>query len=437
MQDTMLRQNIIITERCQSLRQLGRNALRGKWRNGIMTMIVFVLCMTLPVLIFNQLFGMNMANYLTTEGYTYNMDAELYQQMYNALPQMSILSSVWVLLISGPMTLGLMIYFLASFRGHNVMVKDVFLGFERFGKALGLFLFQSLFIFLWTLLFIVPQRDDSYMDGIPVLIVLAGVLILTLLYYPSAGLMIARAMEEAKEKLPPSDSARRPMKTFSDGYSIFLTLFAVFVLIASANGWWTTFDYVFSGRWSRGLHLYSAWAALFVLTVTLCCVILIRHTLGCLEKRLSTGGRTVARLVGSLIGYVAVFFLIFSILGMVGVDTKVLLASAGVVSIAVGMGSQSMASDLLAGFFMMLEGSIHVGDQVTVGGSRETATGKVVDMGVRTIKILEETGNLVTMNNSKATPIKNLSQGRELPESEDKPEDKPEKKQENGSQKAD
>ena len=156
MQDTMLRQNIIITERCQSLRQLGRNALRGKWRNGIMTMILYILCMTLPVLIFNQLFGMNMANYLTTEGYTYNMDAELYQQMYNALPQMSILSSVWVLLISGPMTLGLMIYFLASFRGHNVMVKDVFLGFERFGKALGLFLFQSLFIFLWTLLFIVP-----------------------------------------------------------------------------------------------------------------------------------------------------------------------------------------------------------------------------------------------------------------------------------------
>ena len=166
-------------------------------------------------------------------------------------------------------------------------------------------------------------------------------------------------------------------------------------------------------------------------------MILIRHTLGCLEKRLSTGGRTVARLVGSLIGYVAVFFLIFCILGMVGVDTKVLLASAGVVSIAVGMGSQSMASDLLAGFFMMLGGSIHVGAQVTVGGSRESVTDKIVDMGVRTIKSLQETGNLVTMNNSKATPIKNLSQGRELPESEDKPEDKPEKKQENGSQKAD
>ena len=295
-----------------------------------------------------------------------------------------------------------------------------------------------------TLLYIVPQRVNSWAEGIPVLVVLAGVLILTLLYYPSAGLMIARAMEEAKEKLPPPDSAKRPMSTFSEGYSVFLTLFAIFVLITSANRWWTTFDYVFSGHWSKGLHLYSIWAVLFVLVVTSCCVLLIRSVLNGMEKRLSTRGRTVVRLARSLIGYVAAFFLIFSILSMLGVDTKVLLASAGVVSIAVGMGSQSMAADLLAGFFMMLEGSIHVGDQVTVGGPRENATGTVVDMGVRTIKVLEADGNLVTLNNSKATPIKNLSQGRELPESkdrpedkpEDKPENKPEKKQENGSQKA-
>ena len=229
------------------------------------------------------------------------------------------------------------------------------------------------------------------------------------------------------------------MAAFSDGYSVFLTVFAIFVLIAAANRWWTTFDYVFSGNWSKGLHLYSIWAALFIVVATSCCVLLVRSVLNALEKRLSTRGRTVTRLAGSLIGYAAVFFLIFSILSVFGVDTKVLLASAGIVSIAVGMGSQSMASDLLAGFFMMLEGSIHVGDQVSVGGYRENATGKVVDMGVRTIKILEENGNLATINNSKATPIKNLSQGRELPESEDKPEDKPESKPEskpeNGSPK--
>ena len=42
------------------------------------------------------------------------------------------------------------------FRRQIVGIGDVFLGFERYGKALGLFLFQGLFILLWSLLFIVP-----------------------------------------------------------------------------------------------------------------------------------------------------------------------------------------------------------------------------------------------------------------------------------------
>lgn len=156
MQDNMLGQNIIITERCRSLRQLGRNALRGKWKNAILAVIIAVIVIDLPRLIFDSLFGTNMANYFTQEGYTYNMDPEAFQQLYNSMPQSSILSSVWSLLITGPMMLGIMIYFLASFRGHDVVPRDVFLGFERFGKALGLILYQALFIFLWTLLFIVP-----------------------------------------------------------------------------------------------------------------------------------------------------------------------------------------------------------------------------------------------------------------------------------------
>lgn len=156
MQGNMMGQNIIITERCQSLRQLGRNALRGKWVQAIMAVVIYTLVMNVPVAIFDNLFGVNMANLVTDDGYTYDMDVEMYSQLYNSMPQTSILSSIWVILITGAMTLGLMIFFLAAFRGHNVVAKDVFLGFERFGKALGLLLYQMLFIFLWSLLFIVP-----------------------------------------------------------------------------------------------------------------------------------------------------------------------------------------------------------------------------------------------------------------------------------------
>ena len=112
MQETMVGQNIIITERCRSLRQLGRNALRGKWKSGIIAVIIYMIVMQLPVLIFNDLFGTNVANYLTDDGFTYNMDVEMYHQLYNSLPQTSALSGIWILLISGAMELGLMIYFL-------------------------------------------------------------------------------------------------------------------------------------------------------------------------------------------------------------------------------------------------------------------------------------------------------------------------------------
>ena len=54
MQGNMMGQNIIITERCQSLRQLGRNALRGKWVQAIMAVVIYTLVMNVPVAIFDK-----------------------------------------------------------------------------------------------------------------------------------------------------------------------------------------------------------------------------------------------------------------------------------------------------------------------------------------------------------------------------------------------
>jgi len=104
------------------------------------------------------------------------------------------------------------------------------------------------------------------------------------------------------------------------------------------------------------------------------------------------------------------------------VNTTTLLASAGVLSIAVGMGAQSMASDLLAGFFMMLEGSIHVGDHVSVSG----VTGDVTDMGIRTTEITDADGNVVILNNSHVGSVLNMSRKLELQEQEDDLESSPE-----------
>ena len=256
-----------------------------------------------------------------------------------------------------------------------------------------------------TLLFMVPDRPDSYTQAAYALLSLAALLLLGLLYYPKAGVYIARAMEEAEGKLPPDNGAAIPITVIADGYSTFLMLFSIAAMVASANGWWTTFDNVYGGEWSRGVHLYSLWAAMFTLAVTLCCEFLIRAVLRYFESRLSLRAKTVTRLANSLITYACCVFLIFCILGMFGVNTTALVASAGVVSIAVGMGAQSMAADLLAGFFMMLEGSVRVGDRVAVSG----VTGHVTDMGIRTTEITDDEGNVVILNNSKVSPVRNMS----------------------------
>ena len=156
MQDILVEQNIIITEPSRNLRALGRNARAGKWKTAIITVIVYLLCMTIPPLVFDSLFGVNLGNLFINDGYTYDIDVGLYAELYNTMPTYSILSGIYILLITGPLTLGLTMFFLAMFRKHKVETVDMFLGFEKFGKSLGLMLFQMLFIYLWSLLFIIP-----------------------------------------------------------------------------------------------------------------------------------------------------------------------------------------------------------------------------------------------------------------------------------------
>ena len=270
-----------------------------------------------------------------------------------------------------------------------------------------------------TLLYIMPERWSFHMNGSSVLLILAVLLLPALLYFPNAAVLGARAIEEAEGKLgSPAPGTGNPLMIFSDGYFVFLTLFAIVAWIASASGLWPAFDYVFNGRWSKGVNLFSLWAALFVLAVTLCVELLIRTALNRVESRLSLKSKTITRLAKSLVAYAVGIFLAFCILDMFGANTTALLASAGIISIAVGMGTQSFASDLLSGFFMMMEGNVHVGDHVSVAG----ITGHITDIGIRSTEITDEEGNVMILNNSQVSGVLNMSRKHERQELEDAPE---------------
>lgn len=150
MQENMMGHNIIITETSSNLRTLGRNALSGKWKFAILAYILYTLCTSVPTTIFNTFFGTNLNN--TQYGYESGMSVDTYSQIYNSAPEYSPISGVYILLVTGAFTLGMTIFFLALFRKQEVGIADIFLGFERFGKALGMLLYQGLFILLWSLI---------------------------------------------------------------------------------------------------------------------------------------------------------------------------------------------------------------------------------------------------------------------------------------------
>lgn len=149
------RRNIVIAEPSRNLRLLGRNALSGNWRVAIVSVFVFTLIVSVIPSVLNALFGVNLTD-IVDSGNTMGMDANMYSLYYSMMPTYCPISGIYIILVYGPMTLGLSLFFLAMFRRQIVEVSDIFLGFEKFGKAVGLIIFQYIFIFLWSLLFVIP-----------------------------------------------------------------------------------------------------------------------------------------------------------------------------------------------------------------------------------------------------------------------------------------
>jgi moderate conductance mechanosensitive channel len=118
-----------------------------------------------------------------------------------------------------------------------------------------------------------------------------------------------------------------------------------------------------------------------------------------------------ARTVGALLKNIATFLLfcisVIVILALVGLDITPVIASAGVVGIAVGFGAQSLIKDFLTGVFMILEDQYGVGDVIDTG----QATGTVEDVGLRVTKLRDENGVLWYVPNGSIQRIGNKSQG--------------------------
>ena len=118
-------------------------------------------------------------------------------------------------------------------------------------------------------------------------------------------------------------------------------------------------------------------------------------------KRARTLGSLIRNLATALLVGVAVLM----ILRELGVDTRPVLASAGIVGLAIGFGAQTLVRDIISGFFLILEDQVRVGDVAAINGQG----GLVEAINLRTIVLRDFDGTVHTFPNGAITTLANRS----------------------------
>lgn len=116
---------------------------------------------------------------------------------------------------------------------------------------------------------------------------------------------------------------------------------------------------------------------------------------------------TLINTLKKAINYFLVFVGVVMALDLFNIDTKSILATAGIGGLAIGFGAQSLVKDLITGFFILLEDQYSVGELIKTEGYE----GIVEDLGVRVTKLRDFSGELHIIPNGNIKIVTNKTRG--------------------------
>ena len=156
------------------------------------------------------------------------------------------------------------------------------------------------------------------------------------------------------------------------------------------------------GHWSLD------WADALKILLVISAVLAVEHLILLLLSFIHTENhrfRTVLTLTMNLIRYVTVLAIVISVLSLLKVDIATILAGLGVIALIIGFGAESLITDVVTGFFILVDNQYNVGDIIEVNGFR----GTVSEIGIRTTSLTDAGGNVKIVNNSDMKNILNRS----------------------------
>ncbi|MBE6018072.1 MAG: mechanosensitive ion channel [Lachnospiraceae bacterium] len=192
---------------------------------------------------------------------------------------------------------------------------------------------------------------------------------------------------------------------------IFVTIlaFAAVVLMFSNSilfpHYGSIVSYILNLEWERNINIFSLTYCALIICVILMAEFILAKILGRLAIVANPKGETIIRMLKNLMKYVAVIVGLFLCLTYVGVNVTTLLAGAGLLTLVIGLGAQSLVSDILNGLFIIFESDFQVGDIVTIDNFR----GTVQEIGIRTTKVMNPGGDLKIIRNSALKEILNMT----------------------------
>jgi small-conductance mechanosensitive channel len=120
------------------------------------------------------------------------------------------------------------------------------------------------------------------------------------------------------------------------------------------------------------------------------------------KERARTTGTVLSSTLNSIVWIIALAM----VMGEFGFNLGPLIASAGVIGVALGLGAQTIVRDVLSGIFMLVEDQYGVGDNVEVLDVK----GTVEKVGLRITTVRDTNGTLWYLRNGEILKVGNLSQ---------------------------
>jgi small-conductance mechanosensitive channel len=124
-------------------------------------------------------------------------------------------------------------------------------------------------------------------------------------------------------------------------------------------------------------------------------------------KRQAERARTIGTVFSSTFNAAVWIIALGMILGEFGFNLGPVIASAGVIGVALGLGAQTIVRDVLSGIFMLVEDQYGVGDEIHV----QEVEGKVEKVGLRITQIRDKNDVLWFVRNGEILVVGNKSKG--------------------------